>query len=50
MKVRNLTKDALEVKEDLMLVNIAKKRMATFDRKTVKTHTQILSASKRPRR
>lgn len=47
LKVRDLVKDALDIEEDRGLVNIADRRMATLDRKTAKTHTQIWGPSKR---
>jgi len=50
MKVRNLAKDVLEIEKDRVLANIADTRMATFDRKTAKTHAQIWGASKRQER
>lgn len=50
LKVRDLVKDALDIEEDRALTDIAERRMATFDRKTAKTHAQVWSVSKRPRR
>ncbi len=50
MKVRDQVKDALDIEKDRVLANIAERRMATFDRKTSRTHGQIWSVSKRPRR
>jgi len=50
MKAGNRVKDALEIDEDHELANIADRRLATFDRKTAKTHVQIWGALKRHRR
>lgn len=50
LKVRDLVKDALDIEEDQVLADIADRRMATFDRKTSKTHSQIWGTSKRSRR
>ncbi|MFZ3013542.1 MAG: hypothetical protein WA045_07535 [Nitrospira sp.] len=49
MKVRDQVKDALDIEEDRVLANIAERRMATFDRKTTKTHAEVWGTSKRPR-
>ena len=38
MKTRNLAKDTRDVKEDRLLINIADRRVATFDRKAARTH------------
>lgn len=50
LKVRDLVKDALEVEEDRALAGVAERRMATLDRKAVKTHAQTWGVSKRVRR
>ena len=50
LKVRDLVKDALDIEEDRVLTDIADRRMATFDRKTARTHAQIWGTSKHPRR
>ncbi|MBS0165812.1 antitoxin, RHH family protein [Nitrospira sp. CMX1] len=50
LKVRDLVKDALDIEEDRVLTDIAERRMATLDRKTVKTHAEVWGTSKRPRR
>ena len=50
LKVRDLVKDALDIEEDRVLANIADRRMATFERKAAKTHTQIWGASRRQER
>jgi len=50
LKVRDLVKDALDMEEDRVLNDMAERRMATFDRKTAKTHAEAWSISKRPRR
>lgn len=50
LKVRDLVKDALELEEDRALADIADNRMATFRRKTAKTHAQVWGAIKQPKR
>ncbi len=50
MKARNRVKDALEIDEDRGLAEMADRRLATFDRKTAKSHVQIWGALKRHRR
>jgi len=50
LKVRDLVKDALELEEDRALAGIADSRMATFHRKTAKTHAQVWGTIKRPSR
>ncbi len=50
LKARDLIRDALELYEDVYLGEIARKRMATFDRKTALTHEQVWGHVKRSRR
>ncbi|HMS85461.1 MAG TPA: hypothetical protein PKD12_17600 [Nitrospira sp.] len=50
LKVRDLGKDELDMEEDRVLTDIAERWVATFSRKTAKTHAKVWGTSKRPRR
>ncbi|MDH5195276.1 MAG: hypothetical protein OEW32_16435 [Nitrospira sp.] len=50
MNSSDLTKVILGSKEDQVLTDIADRRMATFDRKTAKTHAEVWGTSKRSKR
>ena len=49
LKVRDLVKEALDTEEDRALSRLADRRMATFNRKKAKSHTQTWDFPKRPR-
>lgn len=50
LKVRDLVKEALEAEEDRALVNLAKDREQSFDRKKAITHDLAWASLKRLRR